>query len=122
LMTIDDLTDEESEAVIAALRKVINEDRFPRSPRLGPLRSALAKLDPKSAQTPPAPNRLCRAAAGGQQPQRWSATLARRSGGRGDGSDAAMHLIRYAVISLDSSSRCWRCDNPPRNYRPSRAQ
>jgi hypothetical protein len=39
-MTIDDLTDEEHGAVIAAVRKVITEDKFPRSPRLAPLRSA----------------------------------------------------------------------------------
>ena len=30
--------------------RAIEEDRFPRAPRLGPLRSALAKLDPA---TPP---------------------------------------------------------------------
>ena len=32
----------------AAARKVIDEDRFPMSPRLDPLKSALAKLDPGS--------------------------------------------------------------------------
>jgi hypothetical protein len=41
----DALTDEERAAVIAALRKVIADDRFPHSPRLAPYRSALAKLD-----------------------------------------------------------------------------
>jgi hypothetical protein len=30
----------------AALRKLIDEDKFPFSPRLKPLKSALAKLDP----------------------------------------------------------------------------
>jgi hypothetical protein len=44
-----DLTDEEHAAVTAALRRLIGEDRFPRAPRLDPLRSALAKLDPAAA-------------------------------------------------------------------------
>jgi hypothetical protein len=37
--------------VTAAIRRAIEEDRFPRAPRLDPLRSALAKLDP--ATSPP---------------------------------------------------------------------
>lgn len=41
-----DLTDEEQAAVAAALRKLIDADRFPFSPRLKPLKSALAKLEP----------------------------------------------------------------------------
>jgi hypothetical protein len=45
-----DLTDAELAAVAAA----IQEDRFPRAPRLDPLRTALAKLDPA---TPPPPVR-----------------------------------------------------------------
>jgi hypothetical protein len=62
LMPTHDLTEEESQAVIAVLRKVINEDKFPRSPRLAPLRSALAKLDPRSAPpTQPAPEPPLRA-------------------------------------------------------------
>jgi hypothetical protein len=43
---MDDLTDEERAAVIAAVRKALADDPFPRAPRLEPLRSALAKLDP----------------------------------------------------------------------------
>jgi hypothetical protein len=31
--------------VVAALRKLVAEDKFPFSPRLKPLKSALAKLD-----------------------------------------------------------------------------
>jgi hypothetical protein len=41
-----DLTDNEHAAVTAAIRRTIEEDRFPHAPRLEPLRSALAKLDP----------------------------------------------------------------------------
>jgi hypothetical protein len=41
-----DLTDEEHAAVTAAIKRAIEEDRFPRAPRLDLLRSALAKLDP----------------------------------------------------------------------------
>jgi hypothetical protein len=44
------LKDAELAAVAAAVRRMIEEDRFPRAPRLDPLRSAPAKLDPK---TPP---------------------------------------------------------------------
>jgi hypothetical protein len=52
-----DLTDEERAAVTAAVRRAIETDRFPRAPRLDPLRSALAKLDPATApkQTPHPP-------------------------------------------------------------------
>jgi hypothetical protein len=59
-----DLTDDEHEAVAKALRKLIDEDRFPLSPRLRPLKSALAKLAPQSAkkplQPPPKPGRAIR--------------------------------------------------------------
>ena len=44
-----DLTDAEHAALTAAIRRAIEEDRFPRAPRLDPLRSALAKLDPAAA-------------------------------------------------------------------------
>ena len=45
---MDDLTDEDLAAVIAAVRRTIREDKFPMSPRLDPLKAALAKLDPAS--------------------------------------------------------------------------
>ena len=48
-----DLTDDELAAVTAAIRRAIETDRFPRAPRLDPLRSALAKLEP----TAPKPTR-----------------------------------------------------------------
>jgi hypothetical protein len=47
-----DLTDEKHAAVLAAVRKVIDTDRFPLSPRLKPLKSALTKLAPQSAKKP----------------------------------------------------------------------
>jgi len=47
-----DLTDDEFAALLAAARKALDEDRYPRSPRLAPLRSALAKLDPASVPKP----------------------------------------------------------------------
>jgi hypothetical protein len=40
-----DLSDEEHAAVTAAVRRSIADDRYPLSPRLDPLKSALAKLD-----------------------------------------------------------------------------
>jgi hypothetical protein len=40
------LTDDEHAAVAAAIRRAIDEDRFPAPPRLDPLSSALAKLEP----------------------------------------------------------------------------
>jgi hypothetical protein len=43
-----DLTDDELLALTIAARKALVEDRYPLSPRLAPLRSALAKLDPSS--------------------------------------------------------------------------
>ena len=42
-MPLINLTDEELAAVTAALRRLIEEDRFPRAPRLDLLRSALAR-------------------------------------------------------------------------------
>ena len=43
------LTDDELAALTAAIRSVIDEDRFPPAPRLDALHSALAKLDPATA-------------------------------------------------------------------------
>jgi hypothetical protein len=40
-----DLTDDEFAAVTAAVRRPIEDDRFPRAPRLDPLRSARAKFE-----------------------------------------------------------------------------
>ena len=56
------LDDNELAAVIAALRRAIEDDRFPRAPRLDPLRAALAKLE----STPPS-----RTPAKGDKRARW---------------------------------------------------
>ena len=40
-----DLTDDEYVALTAAIQRTIETDRFPRAPRLDPLRAALAKFD-----------------------------------------------------------------------------
>jgi hypothetical protein len=61
-MPMINLTDDELKAVAALLRRTIEEDRFPHAPRLVPLRSALAKLDPKAEpkltpEPPPPPAR-----------------------------------------------------------------
>jgi hypothetical protein len=40
-----DLTDAELSAVTAAIRRAIEDDKFPHAPRLDPLRAALARLD-----------------------------------------------------------------------------
>lgn len=50
-----DLTDDEHAALTAAVRRTIREDKFPNAPRLAPLKSALAKLDPGSVRTPTRP-------------------------------------------------------------------
>jgi hypothetical protein len=45
---LDDLTDDERAAIVMALQETIDPDRYPLSPRLKPLKGALAKLDPAS--------------------------------------------------------------------------
>src|SRR5579864_6272865 len=54
-MAQPDFTEEEQTAVAAALRRLIDEDKFPFSPRLKPLKSALAKLAPPRPKAPPPP-------------------------------------------------------------------
>ena len=49
------LDDDELAAVIATLRRVIEEDPFARAPRLDPLRAALAKLIRHRSQVQPPP-------------------------------------------------------------------
>ena len=46
------LTDDELAAVTAAIRRAIEDDRFPHAPRLDPLRAALGKFE---AAAEPAP-------------------------------------------------------------------
>jgi hypothetical protein len=43
-----DLPDDELAAVTAAIRRAIEDDKFPHAPRLDPLRAALARLDAAS--------------------------------------------------------------------------
>ena len=47
-----DLLDDEYAVVVAAVRKVLDLDKYPMSPRLGPLKAALAKVDPSSVPKP----------------------------------------------------------------------
>jgi hypothetical protein len=50
------LSDDELAAVTAAIRRAIEDDRFPHASRLDPLRAALARLDAALALEPtPAP-------------------------------------------------------------------
>jgi hypothetical protein len=46
-MPMIDLSDTELTAVANLVRRTVHDDRFPFSPRLAPLKSALAKLDPQ---------------------------------------------------------------------------
>jgi hypothetical protein len=46
---IVDLPDDELAAVTAAIRRAIEDDKFPHAPRLDPLRAALARLDAAAA-------------------------------------------------------------------------
>ena len=49
------LTDDEYEAVTAVIRRAIEDNRFPRAPRLDALRAAPAKLDAAAKLTPEPP-------------------------------------------------------------------
>lgn len=49
------LTDEEHAALVRAVRKILDEDRFPLAPRLDPLKALLAKLDPPAPRPEPLP-------------------------------------------------------------------
>ena len=51
-MPVVDLPDDELAAVVAALRRLIDEDKYPHAPRLDPLRAAMAQLE---AVAEPAP-------------------------------------------------------------------
>ena len=46
------LTDDELAAVTEAIRHAIEDDRFPRAPRLDPLRAALGKFEATSEPAP----------------------------------------------------------------------
>jgi hypothetical protein len=46
------LTDDELAAVTAAIRRAIEDDRYPHAPRLDPLRAALGKFEGAPEPTP----------------------------------------------------------------------
>ena len=46
-----DLPDDELAAVTAAIRRAIEDDKFPHAPRLDPLKAALARLEAASNTT-----------------------------------------------------------------------
>ena len=46
------LTDDELAAVTAAIRRAIEDDRYPHAPRLDPLRAALGKFEAAPEPTP----------------------------------------------------------------------
>jgi hypothetical protein len=45
-----DLSDDELAAVTAAIRRLIEDDKFPHAPRLDPLRAALARMEAAAAE------------------------------------------------------------------------
>ena len=47
------LTEDEKTALLALLKRTINDDRYPLSPRIGQLRDILAKLRPPKPTLPP---------------------------------------------------------------------
>ena len=51
-MPIFDLPDDELAAVTAAVRRAVEDDRYPRAPRLDALRAALGRLEAAAEPTP----------------------------------------------------------------------
>ena len=49
------LTEDEKTALLALLKRTINDDRYPLSPRIGTLRCILAKLQPPQPAPAPLP-------------------------------------------------------------------
>ena len=49
------LADDEKPALVALLKRAIDGDRYPLSPRIGTLRGILAKLDPPKPTPAPLP-------------------------------------------------------------------
>jgi hypothetical protein len=50
-----DLTDEETDALARLLRRTIDDDRYPLSPRVQTLKAILAKIQPEPAREPLSP-------------------------------------------------------------------
>jgi hypothetical protein len=81
-----DLPDDELAAVIAAIRGLIEDDKFPHAPRLDPLRAALARLEAaaeNSAATPKSSNETKgRTATDAESPHRRRPRATSGGGGR----------------------------------------
>ena len=52
---LSQLTDDEKTALLVLLKRTINDDRYPLSPRIGTLRDILAKLQPPPSSPAPLP-------------------------------------------------------------------
>jgi hypothetical protein len=52
-----ELTDEQTEALIRELRNIIQNDRYPLSPRIVALKEILGQLRPEPEREPPPPRR-----------------------------------------------------------------
>jgi hypothetical protein len=52
-----DLTDDETAALVRLLKRTIDNDRYPLSPRLAPLKAILAKREPPKPGEPQPPPR-----------------------------------------------------------------
>jgi hypothetical protein len=63
-----DLSDDELAAVSAAIRRAIEDDKFPHAPRLDPLRAALARFE--AAAQPTAPPKAPPSAKAGKRARR----------------------------------------------------
>jgi hypothetical protein len=53
-----DLTEEETDALAGLLRRTIDDDRYPLSPRVQTLKSILAKIRPEPAREPLPPPKV----------------------------------------------------------------
>jgi hypothetical protein len=53
-----DLTEEETDALAGLLRRTIDDDRYPLSPRVQTLKSILAKIRPEPAREPLRPPKV----------------------------------------------------------------
>jgi hypothetical protein len=54
-----DLTDEETEALATLLRRTIDDDRYPLSPRIQILKAVLEKIRPEPVREPAPPPKVC---------------------------------------------------------------
>jgi hypothetical protein len=54
---IIDLTNDETEALVRLLRRTIDDDHYPLSPRIQMLQAILSKIRPEPMREPPPPQR-----------------------------------------------------------------